>query len=185
MAGQFTVSYTMDGKEALNVGYILTQAASQSDWQAVADNIAANWAANIMPSLSQQLTMGDVRLKDLDGPIEVIASPPAGTTGSQVGESESIMSAVVITKLDPSSRRKGRWFIPGIPVYNVTAGGTVNATWAFNLANQFQVSQVNLNPVFGSEFANRHVIGPGQVGFVGISSFGFSPTIGKMGRRRF
>lgn len=189
MAGQFTVSYTLDGKDALNVGYITTVATEISEWQQIVDNIAANWAANIMPSLSNDLSMGDVELKDLDSPITVIGQPPANTVGGTNSTAESILSAVVISKIDSTSRRKGRWFIPGVPVSQVSAGGTIGPVWGLNLAAQFQVSQVNLLPIFQTQMANRHVTvpipGATQEVFAPIESFSYSPTVGKQGRRRF
>lgn len=103
MAGCFTVPYTIGGKDALNVGYITTVATELAEWQDIVDNIASNWAANIMPSLSNDLEIGPVTLKDLDSPIEVNSGAITGTVGGQAVTSESILSALVITKSDSTS----------------------------------------------------------------------------------
>ena len=185
--GKFEVEYSLGGKDAYNIGYVITDAAAINEWQQVVDNISANWAANIMPSMSNDLTMVGVSLLEIDGVIAVDSQQGNGTIGGTVRPAESILSSVCITKADSTSRYKGRWFIPGVPDSEVSAGGVIGPAWGLNLSLQFQVSQTNLNPVFNSFLANRHSISglPGQFAYAAIESFGYVEYVAVQERRRF
>lgn len=137
-----------------------------------------------MPSLSDDCTLIGVECRDLDDIYIGNAGGGAGFPGGEAGNAESINTALVITKTDPTSRRQGRWFLPGVGNSRVSAGGLVDLPWAANIALQFQVSQQNLFPVFNSQMANRHKVGVGGFVYAPISSFGFLPVIGTQRGRR-
>lgn len=181
---QMIVTYEQGGREALNIGYVSGDWSNSSELDQVAQNIYDNWAANIMPSLSDDCVLRSVELRDLDDVFIGNSAAGSGTPGGEAGNAEAINSALVITKSDGASRRDGRWYIPGVGNSRVSAGGNVDAAWAGNLALQFQVCQVNLNPVFNSFYMNRHKVGVGGFLYANITSFGFLSTIGSQRGRR-
>lgn len=186
---EFIVRYDQENLDILNTGYVIHDTPGVPSLQLIADNIAANWAANIMPSLSNQVTLGSVEVLSLDGPELAISNAGSGTDGSQAVPSLPVNNALVIQKFDPSSRRAGRWFIPGVPEDQAGGGDQVNLPWANNLALQFGASQANLAPVDNAVFANRHKVGevaPGSpvYAYAPITGFGFLSRIGSQSRRR-
>lgn len=186
---EFIVRYDQENLNLLNTGFVIHDTPGVPSLQLIADNIAANWAANIMPSLSNQVTLGSVELLSLDGPEIAISNAGSGTDGGRTIAGLPVNNALVIQKFDPSSRRAGRWFIPGVPESEAGAGDQVNLPWANNLAQQFAASQANLAPVDNAVMANRHKIGevaPGSpvYAYAPITGFGFLSRIGSQSRRR-
>lgn len=182
---QFIVKYEQAGKEALNIGYVSGDWSNAVELAQVADNIYQNWGANIMPSLSVDCTLTGVECRDLTDVYVGNAGGGGGFPGGNPGTAEAISTALVITRTDGASRRQGRWFLPGVPSAEVNAAALVNLGWAANIAGQFQVSQLNLGPVFNSAMMNRHKI-PNTNTFLyaSIEGFGFLPIAGVQRDRR-
>lgn len=184
---EFCVFYDYDGKDACNTGYVIHDALTIADFQAVANAVWTNWCANIMPSLVTAIETTQMTMKDVAGPWEANAVTASTKTGGNVGAGLPPNCAVAINRTDSSSRFKGRWFMPGIPETVVDNAGVVTAAFGSNLAAQFAVTNANILATFNARLANRHKVGavPGSFAYVSVDSFSYIATVASQKQRRF
>ena len=185
---QFRIEYDQGGLAVLNTGFLRFNTDTQQGFEDAANILAANWAANILPSMSQDITMGDVILEEVDGVKIANSILGLGQPGSIARPSTPVNVAAVITRSDLSSRRKGRWFLPGVPDDKVDAGAAVDPAWYSNLRAQFDVTAANLAAQDQTEFMNRHnTAGPNNPPnyvYALVVAFGITSKIGSQSGRR-
>lgn len=183
-SAQFNVNYLQGGKEAVNVGYVLGNWADSNELEQVAQAIFDAWGAFIMPNLSQECAVTGVEAFDTQDVYQGFSSGTA-IAGGVARPPENISSALLITKADQSSRRKGRWYIPGVPDNNTGAGGEIDPGWAANVVTSFIACDNAVQATFDAKFANRHKTSAVSTFIAPITTYGFRPFIGVQRGRRF
>jgi len=184
---EFCIFYDQDGKNACNTGYIIHDALTISDFQAVADAFWNNWCSLVIPNLSNAIETTQMVMKDVDGPWEVNAATAVSKVGGTVIPALPPNCAVGLTRTDAISRYKGRWYIPGVPESDVDDAGNILPSFGSNLAANFPTIATNMLGFSNAKIANRHAVGglPGSYVYVSVDSYGYISTVVSQKQRRF
>lgn len=185
----FTVEYTQVGIDILNVGYVIHDSTDQTSLGNIAAAIAIGWRDEIMPSLSQNLVMGAVELLALDSPASATAVNGVGTTGGSSSLAVPVNNALVITRSDSSSRRVGRWFIPGVAESIVDGGDSIDDAYRNGMVAKFQALDTAVQLVDNARLANRHKVGVDGnddpiYAYAAVESWNSLRRVGSQSRRR-
>ena len=183
-SAQFTLEYQQGGKTAFNVGYVLGNWADSDELEQVAQSIFDNWGNFVMPNLSNECSLIAAAAFDTQDVFQGFSQGTA-VPGGVSRPPENISSALIITKSDQSSRRKGRWYLPGVPDNNTGAGGAIDPGWAANVVVDVLAADTAIQATFDAKLANRHKTGPLSTFIAPITGYSFRPFVGVQRGRRF
>lgn len=104
---------------AVSVGLHFEHAApSAANFTALAAEVAAGFASDLMPNLTDELTMGDVTVQDLssEGAPKYVNGDENGTTGTLIQDSVPNNTSGLVSHAtnDTGRSARGRTYIPGI-----------------------------------------------------------------------
>lgn len=186
---EWAIEYEQSGLPVFTTGFAITVGDTPQELSDFMQALMANWAANIMPSLSQDVVIIGSEIKSLDSAAAATVVTGAGTAGGQLEDSSPVNVCAVINRKDSSSRRDGRWFLPGVPESKVNGGATLDSAWYSNLVAQCAVVQANVISTLTGGLANRHKVGENPdlspiYSYVEVQTFGGTGIVGSQSRRR-
>lgn len=112
------VDFAWNGEAISVILHFDKSSPTPADFIALAAQVAADWAADIMPELTDEITMGDVTAYDLssEGAPKYVNSDEDGTAGTKIGDPVPNNTAILISHRtnDTGRSARGRSYIPGL-----------------------------------------------------------------------
>lgn len=121
------VGYDIGGRKGANTMIVYTSDLDDAAAELVANTVADEWEANVMPQLNDYVVMNEVRVTALDQTeLFVKGTSVAGGVGT-AGATPNV--AYLVKCSLEGTTRSGRWFLPGVSEIAVDELGNVSTEY--------------------------------------------------------